>query len=229
MNITRSGLTTAAGAAPRSPAPSSSPSRSTTRPHDVVPTETTDVGGRAAAPRPRWRCWRSSASPACTCASTAKAGAARARRLPAVRRRLPRDVRRRRSSPPPSCPAVVDTDPDYVNDVVAAAVGGTPAGDIGGAADPVQRHRRRLHRSAACSSASPCSAPASSPAGPPPCSPSAPSRHGSRSRCCRSRSAGRSPCRTGIALIGLGVSLWRTSRVDPTAEHALDRADRSHR
>ena len=35
-------------------------------------------------------------------------------------------------------PDLVDTEPGFVNDVVAAANGGTPTGDIGGAPDPVR-------------------------------------------------------------------------------------------
>ena len=55
----------------------------------------------------------------------------RPRRLPRVRRRLPHDVRHRghRRRRPAD---LADTSPGFVNDVVAAAAGGTPTGDIGG-------------------------------------------------------------------------------------------------
>ena len=60
-----------------------------------------------------------------------KAGLARPGRLPRLRRRLPRHVLRpghRRDRPP----QLVDTQPGFVNDVVAAAAGDAPHGDIGG-------------------------------------------------------------------------------------------------
>ena len=67
-------------------------------------------------------------------------------------------------------PELVDTEPGFVNDVVVAATGGTPTGDIGGV-QILFDVMAPATSSAACSSASPSSAPASWPAGPRPCSP----------------------------------------------------------
>ena len=74
---------------------------------------------------------RSPASPACTCASTARPASSAWSATS--------------SSPPGTWPCsrveviaaavlpnLVDTEPGFVNDVVAAAAGGTPTGDIGG-------------------------------------------------------------------------------------------------
>ena len=68
-------------------------------------------------------------------------------------------------------PSLADTDPGYVNDVLAAATGGTPTGDIG-LLQTVFGAKASPTWPAASSSASHCSALASSPAGRPCCSPS---------------------------------------------------------
>ena len=128
MNITTTSLTRAAGAPLRSPDSSSSGSRSTTRRWTCPPS--TPPSGRCATP-PRWSSppSRSTASPACTCARCAQTGwlglvgcvlsAAGSCHLAASRSwrhtscrpwRTPRPVR---------------------HDVLVAAEGGTPVGDIG--------------------------------------------------------------------------------------------------
>ena len=61
-----------------------------------------------------------------------KAGLARPGRLPRLRRRLPRACSPSRSSPRPSSRSWSTPQPGFVNDVVAAAAGGAPHGDIGG-------------------------------------------------------------------------------------------------
>ena len=194
MNITATGLTKAAGAAPRPPAPSSSASRSTTRRLDVAHVVTTEMAVRETAEggdgRPgAGRHHRHVPAP------PPPVRRPRAGRLPAAQRRLPRHLRtpvHRRLRPPD----LAGTDPGYVQDLIDAADG----------RQPERRHRRacrtlflaaghRLHGSAACCSASPCSAPASWPAGPPRCSPSAPPPPLALP-CCRSPSTGRSPCPT---------------------------------
>ena len=131
MNITATGLTKAAGRRSRGRrVRSSSPSRSTTRRPTPFTTEHHPVGRHAVAPRPSWRRWRSPASPACTCARSAR---------PAC------SVWSATSSSPPGTwpcspiefvatvvfPTLADTAPGYVNDVLIKAAGGTPAGDIG--------------------------------------------------------------------------------------------------
>ena len=144
---------------------------------------------------------------------------------PADRRARPDRVRRARRRLPRHpgiqvigvfvLPDLAASQPGYVNDVLAVATSGTPVGDIGplqtlinGAASPTS--------SAASSSASPSSGPASSPAGPQPSSPSAPSRPSPPSSCPSSpRRLFAIPA--GVALIGLGYSLWREQRTARTS------------
>ena len=132
------------------------------------------------------------------------------------------------SSPRTSCPSIAETDPGYVNDVLAAATGGTADRRHRPAADRVSRSRASPTWPAASSSASRCSAPASWPAGRPRCSPSAAS------------SPSRSPVLpdafyrllafpNGIAMIGLGYSLWRDAHRDTDAPPAPARPRARHR
>ena len=97
------------------------------------------------------------------------------RRLPRLRCRVPGHVLRRGHRRRTCCPTWSHTEPGFVNDVVAAATGETPHGDIGGIQTLLSPGVGYI-LAAASSSASPCSAPASSPAGRPSCSPSAPSQ-----------------------------------------------------
>ena len=152
------------------------------------------------------------ASPACTCVSVRRIGIARPRRLPGVRRRLPRHVRRRVRRGY-VLPALAHTEPGYVNDVLAAAVGGTSAGDIGamqtlfdliGRGLPGRRPAVR-HRAVPRPRPGPLGRRAARP------------RH--RSATLATAVLPRVVRRpfavpTGVALIGLGVSLWRDQRQD---------------
>ena len=92
-------------------------------------------------------------------------------------------------------PTVAETDPGYVNDVLAAATGGSATGDIGLLQTVLQVSGLRLPGRRPRSSASRCTGPASSPAGPPPSSPSAASSP-PRSPCCRTPSTGSWPSPT---------------------------------
>ena len=89
-------------------------------------------------------------------------------------------------------PALTGTDPGYVRDVLVAAAGGTPIGDIGGMQTVLNVMRPRLHRGRPPVRHRPVPHPASWPAGRRLFSRSAPSPP-PRSPCCRRRSTGRWP------------------------------------
>ena len=89
-------------------------------------------------------------------------------------------------------PSIARSSPGYVSDVLVAATGGHPAGDIGLMQTVQHRQPASPSSAAACSSASHCSAPTSWPGGPPYFSPPAPSQP-SRSPCCRRSTSGCSP------------------------------------
>ena len=92
-------------------------------------------------------------------------------------------------------PAIAETDPGYVNDVLAAATNGSATGDIGLLQTAISMSPGSPTWPAASSSASRCTGHASSPAGRPRSSPSAASSP-SRSPCCRTPSTGSWPSRT---------------------------------
>ena len=93
-----------------------------------------------------------------------------------------------------SCPSLADSDPGYVNDVLAVATNGSATGDIGLMQSALEVLGSPTW-SAASSSASRSSAPASSPAGPQPLLAVA-RLLTARSPSCRTPSTGASPSPT---------------------------------
>ena len=112
-------------------------------------------------------------------------------------------------------PTIAETNPGYVNDVLAATTGrGTAHGDIG-LLQTVIKVPASPTWSAAWSSASRCTGPASSPAGRPRSSPSA-ARLTVALAVMPDAFYRLLAFPNGIAMIGLGYSLWRVARPPPT-------------
>ena len=112
-------------------------------------------------------------------------------------------------------PALAHSQPGFVNDVLAVATGGTrPATSACCSRSSTRRHR--LHRRRPPLRHRPLPRQRSSPGGPRRSSPSAPSPP-SQPPCCPQLNQRLFAVPAGVALVGLGYSLWREQRT-PTAE-----------
>ena len=109
-----------------------------------------------------------------------------------------------------SCPPWPDTEPGYVNDVIVAAAGGTP-GATSAACNAAQRHGPQLHagRSDLRHRAVPLRRPRPMGSG---AARREHPRHSRDSPCCRTSFNRPMAVPVGLALIGLGISLWRDQR-----------------